>query len=541
MGGAEDFFRGGLVHSNSVDSDTKFARGSWGDDVRAPCDSNDAGLCDQARAQPQVTIGGASMASRSTTQQLSEGDSAVLRGAQRRSGAARVAAMSDESVSSMMLSAMGKNPEPYEDRKLARKVGSQSPGLLQMMKGVWAGEGNVGGEWHKCGHGDINCPPPEMGGYAAKEPYNHISGEYSPPRWAADPVRAHYRKRLDGEADVRDYYNDDIVTPMRHASIEEPESPDPNFKTVDYHPHAAYNHSNNTGYPHLVRWDKEKWAEAAEADAARAEHNGDDDWVGERPEGEDDNDEEQTPQDVREEEEEEEDETGLRPGTLTMTPGHHRTNVTWEGIARKRLNDTFSGRAEEDGEDPYVISPLDDREDQDSEHFLEYEPQHMRIKSLDGYYKTTPKEYMDFRGVHPWRNTADRDNHHGPLMNLDRDLADIPNNKYSYDMDQNAEEGHLPGVLLNSWGAADADAQSKPMATNDFVPSETASSRIAHSHHVIISDQEMNERLGTGGLMGRDQGEGTDDTWVEKHHVYRTQYPSSADPAVDLTSEAGWH
>ena len=106
---------------------------------------------------------------------------------------------------SMMLAAMRRNPEPYEERRLARKA----PALLQMMKGVWAGEGNVGAEWHKCGHGDINCPPPEMGGYAAEEPYNHISGEYKPPRWPADPVRAHYRKRLDAPADGRDYYNDE--------------------------------------------------------------------------------------------------------------------------------------------------------------------------------------------------------------------------------------------------------------------------------------------------------------------------------------------
>ena len=326
IGGAEDFSIGGLVHSNSVNSDTKFARDSWGDDVKAPCNSNDAGLCDQARAQPQVTIGAAPMVNRKSaaTQLLSEGDTAELRDAQQNIGAARQLAVSasaddSESVSSMMLSAMGKNPEPYEERKLARTTGSQSPGVLQMMKGVWAGEGNVGAEWHKCEHGDINCPTPEMGGYAAKEPYNHISGEYSPARWPADPVRAHYGKRLDGETDARDYYNDDVVTPMRHNMMQSPESPDPSFTTVDYHPHAAYLPENKTDYPHLVRWDKESWAEAAEADAARAEHSGDDDWVGERPEGEDDNDEEQSPEDIREEEEEEEDETGLRPGIPMMT------------------------------------------------------------------------------------------------------------------------------------------------------------------------------------------------------------------------------
>ena len=102
---------------------------------------------------------------------------------------------------------------------------------------------------------------------------------------------------------------------------------------------------------------------------------------------------------------------------------------------------------------------------------------------------------------------------------MDRDLADIPDNTYSADMDKNAELGHLPGVLLNSWGAVDADAESKPMAANDFVPTEPASERIARQHHVIVSDQEMNERMGTGGVMGHDQGGGTDDTWVEAHHV----------------------
>ena len=47
-------------------------------------------------------------------------------------------------------------------------------------------------------------------------------------------------------------------------------------------------------------------------------------------------------EDARQEEEEEEDETGLRPGTLTMRAGRHADNVTWEGIARRRLNDTLS-------------------------------------------------------------------------------------------------------------------------------------------------------------------------------------------------------
>jgi len=49
----------------------------------------------------------------------------------------------------------------------------------------------------------------------------------------------------------------------------------------------------------------------------------------------------------------------LRAGTLTMTPGRHPEGVTWEGIARKRLNDALSGRVEEDGEDRYLVSLLD--------------------------------------------------------------------------------------------------------------------------------------------------------------------------------------
>ena len=143
--------------------------------------------------------------------------------------------------------------------------------------------------------------------------------------------------------------------------------------------------------------------------------------------------------------------------------------------------------------------------------------------------------------MHTWSNTEDRDNHHGPLMKLDRDLADIPNNDYNYDMDRQTEKGHLPGVVLDSWGAVDSDAQSHPAPNNDFIASEPASERIRREHHVIISDQEMNERVGTGGLMGRDQGEGTDDTWVASHHAQRTQYPTTADPGVDLTGEQVWH
>jgi hypothetical protein len=79
------------------------------------------------------------------------------------------------------------------------------------------------------------------------------------------------------------------------------------------------------------------------------------------------------------------------------------------------------------------------------------------------------------------------------------------------------------------------------IVVNDVIASEPASERIRREHHVIISDQEMNERVGTGGLMGRDQGEGTDDTWVASHHAQRTQYPTTADPGVDLTGEQVWH
>jgi len=524
--------------------------------VRAPCDSNDAGLCEDARAEPQITIGDARANSRSNkvaaTQHLSEGSEVQMRNAQGRSSAVRNAAKHDASVSSMMLSAMGKNPEPYEERKLARReavAGAQSPGLFQMMKGVWAGEANVGAEWQKCGHGAINCPPPEMGGYAAREPYNHISGEYAAPEYAADPVRAHYRKRLDGQADARDYYNDDIVTPIRHNYIEKPAEPDPSYKVVDYKPHEGFDPENETAAEiyhekyHLVRWDKEKWKEVAEADAQREEArrarlaNGEDEDEDEDEEA--DEADEPTSEDVREEEEEEEDETGLRPGTLTMRPGVHPKGVTWEGIARKRLNDTFSGTPEHDGSHEWDISPLDDRDDQGK--FLEYEPQHMRMKSLDGYYKTTPKTYMDFRGVHPWSNTEDRDNHHGPLMRLERDVADVPNNEFNFDMDMNSDAGHLPGVVLDSWGAVDTDTQSRPSPSNDFIATEPASQRIAREHRVIISDQEMNEQVGAGGLMGRDQGGSTDDTWVEKHHAHRTIYPTSADPGTDLTGKELWH
>ena len=67
-------------------------------------------------------------------------------------------------------------------------------------------------------------------------------------------------------------------------------------------------------------------------------------------------------------------------------------------------------------------SPLDNTQDQNETHFLEYEPQHMLIKSLDGYYKTTPEKYVDFRGVHPWQNTEDHEDHPSPLLQMDRDL-----------------------------------------------------------------------------------------------------------------------
>ena len=239
VGGADDYSASGLLgttqdHSNWVNSDVKFARGRFSDDVRAPCDNNDSALCDAARAQPRVEIGAApaalpAMQRKSiATQQLAQRDEWQLREARERGGAARRAATApraagaDQSVASMMLAAMGKDPQPYEERRLARKAaraGVESPGVLQMMKGVWAGEGNVGAEWHKCGHGDINCPPPEMGGYAAREPYNHISGEYHPPEFPADTPRAHYRKRLDGKADERDYYNDDVITPLRRNRL----------------------------------------------------------------------------------------------------------------------------------------------------------------------------------------------------------------------------------------------------------------------------------------------------------------------------------
>merc|ERR1719253_466909 len=130
---------------------------------------------------------------------------------------------------------------------------------------------------------------------------------------------------------------------------------------------------------------------------------------------------------------------------------------------------------------------------------------------------------MDFRGVHPWHNTEDREDNHGPLMTLERDEADFPNNRFNYDMDRNTEKGHLPGVNVDAWAGVDVDSQSRPSASNEFVASEPASDRIARRHHVIISDQEMNERVGTGGVMGRDQGGSTDDSWVAKHPAHRTE------------------
>jgi hypothetical protein len=349
LGGADDFSASGVLgtkdHTNWVNSDTKFARGRFSDDVRAPCDSNDAGLCDAARAQPRVEVGAPSddswthassvqqrpqqeredkeereqgqeeerelveererklveehehelgdeqrelvderndLSHRTArtppppafwgksvaTQQLADFDERQLQRARERNGAARKAATAvrmsvpDLSVSSIMLSAMGKDPLPYEERRLARS----RPGVLQMMKSVWHGEGNVGAEWHKCDHDDIDCPPLELGGYAAREPYNHISGEYHPPEYPADTPRAHYRKRLDGKADVRDMDNDDIITPIRRNRLSEPEHPDGNFAAPDFTPHEGYNPENETGYPHLVRWSKAKWKEAAVAD-----------------------------------------------------------------------------------------------------------------------------------------------------------------------------------------------------------------------------------------------------------------------------------
>jgi hypothetical protein len=41
--------------------------------------------------------------------------------------------------------------------------------------------------------------------------------------------------------------------------------------------------------------------------------------------------------------------------------------------------------------------------------------------------------------------------------------------------------------------------------------------------------------------MGRDQGESTDDTWVDDHHVHRTVYRASADPGADLSGNQEWH
>jgi hypothetical protein len=41
-------------------------------------------------------------------------------------------------------------------------------------------------------------PPKGMEVFTPVEPWNHISGEYQAPVYPLDPVRAHYRKRLEG-------------------------------------------------------------------------------------------------------------------------------------------------------------------------------------------------------------------------------------------------------------------------------------------------------------------------------------------------------
>ena len=165
------------------------------------------------------------------------------------------------------------------------------------------------------------------------------------------------------------------------------------------------------------------------------------------------------------------------------------------------------------------------RDDQHAADFLEYEPKHMELPNLGGYYKTNR---LDLHGEHPWRQA-------------EASRADFPNTAYSDIMNSNSEHGRLPGVVINSWGAIQSDAKSRASSTNDFIPSEPASDRIRRRHRVVISDQEMSENVGTGGLMGRDEGEGTDDSWVESHHSRRTMYPVSADAAEDLTGEQVWH
>ena len=67
--------------------------------------------------------------------------------------------------------------------------------------------------------------------------------------------------------------------------IESPTKPRADFQHTNYTPHAGFDpedaaentepmsaeHNGTSTYPHLVRWDKAKWKEAAEIDAERAE------------------------------------------------------------------------------------------------------------------------------------------------------------------------------------------------------------------------------------------------------------------------------
>ena len=377
------------------------------------------------------------------------------------------------------------------------------------------------GTWSRCTQGvDDDCS------FTAGEPKNHVSGAYKPPRYRPDPVRAHYRKRLNGQAHPRDFYNDDLVTPIKRNSIDEPDTlkkfqaSHPHMKMLQHRPHEGYNPEDHEDYPHLVRWSKEEWKQAGDSDEEQDTDAGEseDENVPAAEAGESESETRRGP-------EEEEDVIGLRKGVSTMQPGLHPKGVSWEDSARDRLNNTFSGTPQEDGSWVENESTLDDRDDQHAADFLEYEPKHMELPNLGGYYKTNR---LDLHGEHPWRQA-------------EASRADFPNTAYSDIMNSNSEHGRLPGVVINSWGAIQSDAKSRASSTNDFIPSEPASDRIRRRHRVVISDQEMSENVGTGGLMGRDEGEGTDDSWVESHHSRRTMYPVSADAAEDLTGEQVWH
>ena len=363
------------------------------------------------------------------------------------------------------------------------------------------GDGSGGARWHKCQSGDLDCP------FASEEPLNHVSGQFQPAVYPGDPVRAHYQKRLHQKADSRDIYNDDVVMPMQSNLIREPETIEnfekrhPHISSVEHNEgHRGYDaevyedSESDANYPHLVRWDRDKWKQAALAD--------------EQDESEDEQNENEgssnqdSPEEGTEEEEEEE-ETGLRPGTLTMRAGHEARGVSWADIAANASGVTA------DGKDAGVSILQVPANDQDHD-FLEFEPTHMHMKSLDGYYKSNT---LDLGGVHPFDHAEDS-------------VADFPDTDFEASMDTSEDEGRLPGVVVDNWGALGTDSGSRAVEDNSFVAREPITSRVGRRHRVIISDQAMNEHLGTGWLLGHDAGAGVDDAWVKRENVRAATFPT---------------